>query len=324
MNSLQQKAIASPEKTSCDRPLTLIKGISIMTHRIYTQQALRELKLSQLKKIAASLGVKPTGDKRETQTWVKAIIEHQSSQFLHIDSQAQAQAELENYIEAQAQAIAPEELTSVEISFYNHEIYAGQKLIAKITYDGDDFQTQRWVVKVNEAEVHRANTFAKCHSYITWHYTQGELPVQEAEVPATTTGNEVMVKIAAECEKFGFDLLEDGIFHDDVKLGEVGCTDGRWWFVLASSQHQERVPCDSVTDAVWSLSMVSAKQFNQHPAPSNQEEIEEAATPSKYADTNLVCCEQLLDRPFDQLTPTEWNRLLEYSPTDETEELVAA
>ncbi|WP_051469887.1 hypothetical protein [Fischerella sp. PCC 9605] len=295
-----------------------------MTYPIYTQQALCGLKLSQLKKIAASLGVTPTSDKRETETWVNAIITHQSSGFVHIDEQAVAQAELEEYIEAQASAVVPEELRVVEISFGEHEIYALEKLVAKITYDHDDFQTQRWVVIINSVEVHRALTWAKCHSYITWHYKQGELPVQEAEVPAATTGNEIMASVAHECEKFGLELLDSGIYHNSVKLGLVGCTDGRWWFVQASSQHQERVPCDSAADAVWSLSMVSAKQFNQQPAPSNQEEIKEPATPSKYAETNLVDCEQLLDKAFEELTTDEWEQLKDYKPRSESVMLLTA
>lgn len=291
-----------------------------MTYRIYSQQALCGFKLNQLKKIAASLGViTPTGDKRETQTWLKAIIEHQSSQLVHIDSQAIAQTELEQHISQQAQAVAPEELTSVVCSFYDHEIYAGDELVAKITYDHDDFQTQRWVVMVNSVEIHRANTWTKCHSYITWHYKQGELPVQEQEVPATTTGNEVMASIANECEKFGLELLDSGIYHNDQKLGEVGCTDGRWWVVLASSAAQ--VPCDSAFDAVWLLSMVSANQFKIQNLPSNQEE---AATHSKYADTNLVDCEQLLDKPFEELTTDEWEQLRDYKPRSESVMLLTA
>ncbi|WP_035140505.1 hypothetical protein [Fischerella sp. PCC 9605] len=271
-----------------------------------------------------------------------------------VDEQVIAQAELEEYIEAQAQAIAPEELTSVEISFYEHEIYHAQKLIARITHEDDDFETQRWVVMINSVEIHRASTWAKCHSYITYHYKQGELPVQEEETPATTTGNEIMASIAHECEKFGLELLEDGIYKDNQKLGQVGCSNGRWWVVLASSadlgygaknkssllgcfdtptvpiagsikaglvfqpnETQTQVPCDSAFDAVWSLSMVSAKQFK---IQNSKCKIEEPATPS----TAAMGCEQLLDRPFDQLTPREWNRLLKYKPTDETEDLVAA
>ncbi|MBW4558764.1 MAG: hypothetical protein KME59_23150 [Trichormus sp. ATA11-4-KO1] len=177
-----------------------------------------------------------------------------------------------------------EELTVVEISFYDHEIYCGKELIASITYDHDDFVTQPWLVVVNGEEIHRANTWAKCHSYITWHYAQGTLPVQQPKAPSTT-GNEIKADIANECEKFGFDLLGDGIYHRDRNLGQVGCTNGQWWVKRASSVHQQKVPCNSAFDAVLSLS------------------IDEA-----------VSCEDLLDRPFDQLTDEEWQRLWEYEP----------
>ncbi|MBE9054265.1 hypothetical protein IQ243_28515 [Nostocales cyanobacterium LEGE 11386] len=187
-----------------------------------------------------------------------------------------------------------QELTVVEISFYDHEIRAGQKLIASISYDHADFVTQPWLVMVNGEEIHRADTWAKCHNFITWHYTQGTLPVQQPFAPSTT-GNEIKADIANECEKFGFELLDNGIYHHDVKLGEVGCTDGQWWFIPASSVHQQKVPCNSAFDAVLSLS------------------IDEAAS-----------CEELLDKPFDQLTAEEWRILLEYEPVPESRELVVA
>ncbi len=187
-----------------------------------------------------------------------------------------------------------EELTSVEISFYDHNIYCGDKLVAIIIHDDNDFITQRWVVMINGVEVFRHDTFKRCHSYIQWHHQRGTLPIQQQETPATT-GNEVMAEIANECEQYGFDLLDDGIYHQDEKLGEVGCTDDRWWVIRASSIHQQKVPCDSVADAVWSLSMSQSVSF-----------------------------ENLLDRPFDQLTPEEWRRLMEYQPELESRELVAA
>jgi hypothetical protein len=189
-----------------------------------------------------------------------------------------------------------EELTSVEISFYDHEIFAGQKLIARIGYDHSDFVIQRWVVLINDVEVFRHDTFKRCHSYITWHHKRGTLPVQEQEAPAATD-NEIMCQIAHECEQYGFDLLDDGIYLKDQKLGEVGCTDGRWWVIRASSIHQQKVPCDSAIDAVWSLSLVEAL-----PMP----------------------CEHLLDKPFDQLTAEEWRRVIEYQPESDSRELVAA
>ncbi len=92
-----------------------------------------------------------------------------------VDEQTVGQTELETHIEAQAETIGPE-ITTVEITFFDHEVYALGKQIASITHDPDDFQTQRWVVMVGETEVHRADAWAKCHSYIAWHYKQGTLP----------------------------------------------------------------------------------------------------------------------------------------------------
>jgi hypothetical protein len=190
--------------------------------------------------------------------------------------------------------VALAELTLVEIDFYEHEVYAAGKLIASIGHDDD--LTQPWLVLINGVEVFRHDTFKRCHSYITWHYQRGTLPVQEQETPVATTGNEVIAEIATECEKYNFDLMDDGIYHhNDVKLGKVGCTDGRWWVMRASSEHQQKVPCDSVMDAVWSLSMVQ-----------------------------LSCCEHLLDRPFETLTVEEWLRLVEYQPGSDSRELITA
>ncbi len=70
------------------------------------------------------------------------------------------------------QATTTEQVTSIEIDFYEHEIYAGQKLMARITYDHQDFVTQRWVVIVNDKEEFRAITQMKCHDFVTWHYKQ--------------------------------------------------------------------------------------------------------------------------------------------------------
>ncbi|MEA5503968.1 hypothetical protein VB735_12765 [Halotia wernerae UHCC 0503] len=91
--------------------------------------------------------------------------------------------------------------------------------------------------------------------------------------------------------------MSDGIYHQDVRLGQAGCTDDRWWVIRASSVHQQKVPCDSAFDAVWALSMVEVES---------------------------VSCEELLDKPFDQLTAEEWRRLMEYQSMSESRELVAA
>ncbi|MCW5318085.1 hypothetical protein GTQ43_31290 [Nostoc sp. KVJ3] len=352
-----------------------------MTHPTYTQQALCRYNLPRLKRIATELGVTPTLDKRAADTWVNAIITHQSTQLQKVDEQAIAQAELDHHIATQAQAVANVPLTTVEINFYHHEVFCGKELIAYIAYDHDDLITQPWLVMVNGEEKFRATTPARCQRFIQWHhqdgilretfpapdviaevptileisfydqeafvgdkliasisydhgnyqnlywrvlvnnveifrdlsaarchsyikqqYQQGTLPVQE-QLPeeVCTTGNEIMAQIFDECEKYGFEILDDGIYQNDVKLGEVGCTDGGWWFTRATDEMQQQQPCDSAMDAVWWLSMVDVLPHA------------EAAN-----------CEELLDRPFDELTPDEWQRLREYAPVAESRELVTA
>ena len=108
-----------------------------------------------------------------------------------------------------------------------------------------------------------------------------------------------MAQIFNECEKYGYEILNDGIYQNDVKLGEVGCTDGDWW-VMRTGEYQQ-MPCDSAMDAVWWLSMVD-----------NVPHVE------------AVDCEELLDRPFEMLSALDWEMLREYEAVAESRELVTA
>jgi hypothetical protein len=147
-------------------------------------------------------------------------------------------------------------------------------------------------VMINGQEIYRDITPALCYEYIKQQYQQGTLPVQE-QLPEEicTTGNEIMAEIFTECEKFGFEILDDGIYHNDIKLGEVGQANGSWWFTRAADETQQRIPCDSALDAVWWLSMVEG-----------------------LTDAEVANCEQLLDLPFEQLTAQDWQQLREYEP----------
>ncbi|QFS51507.1 hypothetical protein [Nostoc sphaeroides] len=285
-----------------------------MTHPTYTQQALCRYNLPRLKRIAAELGVTPTGDKRATQTWVNAIITHQSTQTHKVaDNQALAQAELDHHIATQAQAVAPEPFRIVEISFGNHEYYAGNQLVASITHD-DDHLTQRWLVMVNDKEVFRTNTVMRCHRFICIHYKNGTLPVQEealgqggrgaegkefvqeissAQELKSTTGNEVMAQIFNECEKYGFEILDDGIYQNDQKLGEVGCTDGGWW-VMRTGECQQ-MPCGCAVEAVRRLCPLQTSLL-----------VVNVSTDGKS-----IFDEYFLEQPLEQLTGDKLQRLLD-------------
>ncbi|MBE8992678.1 hypothetical protein IQ275_37335, partial [Nostoc sp. LEGE 12450] len=131
-----------------------IKTLSIMTHVIYTAQQLQLKSIARLKQIYSEIGCTvEVSDKRCKDAWITAIANYQASKIQKIapDEQAIAQAELDHFIADQAQAVAPEPLTIVEISFDHHEYYADDKLVASISHD-DNHLTQRWVVMVNERE----------------------------------------------------------------------------------------------------------------------------------------------------------------------------
>lgn len=210
-------------------------------------------------------------------------------------------------------SIAPENtIRTVEISFYDHEVYAGNELIATITHDTDDFVTQRWVVMVNGIEIHRSNTWAKCDSYIRWHYTQKTLPQQQQEVETVNTGNEIMAQIATECEKFEFDIFDDGIYYNDAKLGEVGCTDGNWWLVRVSCPSKIRILCDSAFSAIWLLWILLASPDT------------DKRTYFVDAQSEISHRESLLDKPCDELTTIEWEKLKKYKPLPENMVLLTA
>ncbi|MBD2168865.1 hypothetical protein H6G04_31295 [Calothrix membranacea FACHB-236] len=305
-----------------------------MTYLKYTHQQLQHKSIARLKQIYCEVGCTvEVLDKRCKDAWMSAIAEYQAIRVETVvdaapDEQAIAQAELDQYITDQAEAIAPQ-LTTVEINCYHYEVYALKQLVAYIAYDYDEFVTQPWVVMVNGEEKFRHTTVARCqrfiewqhkdgklnpqtevpeaptileisfydqeafvgdelvasisydhgnyqnlywrvmingqeifrdisparcHSYIKQQYQQGKLPLQEQLEPEEpwATGNEIMAEIFTECEKYGFEMLEDGIYQNDIKLGKVECTDGRWW-VIRAAQENQCIPCNSAADAVQSL-----------------------------------------------------------------------
>ncbi|MCC5633198.1 hypothetical protein LC613_37490 [Nostoc sphaeroides CHAB 2801] len=231
-----------------------------MTYEIYSHQQLKLKSIARLKQIYSEIGCTvEVSDKRCKDSWITAIAEYQTSKvqkltFAAPDEQATAQAEFDSYITDQAQAVAPEPLRIVEISFDHHEYYADDKLVASISHD-DNHLTQRWVVMVNDKEVFRANTLMRCDRFICTHYKDASLPVQEKEATPPTTENQIMAHIFNECQDYGFEILDDGIYNNNgVKLGQVGCTDGNWWVKEGSSDQQQY--SNSVFDAVRSLSMV--------------------------------------------------------------------
>jgi hypothetical protein len=101
-----------------------------MSHPIYSRQQLLNRGLVKVKKIAADLGVLPTGDKRLIQNWIDAIVEHQAAQISKIQT-----------VEA-------------TIDFDNE------------SYEG---LTEPYMVLVGGEIVHRAATYQQAERYCKWH-----------------------------------------------------------------------------------------------------------------------------------------------------------
>ncbi|MDZ8261961.1 hypothetical protein [Nostoc sp. ChiQUE01b] len=190
-----------------------------------------------------------------------------------------------------APAQFPEVPTITEISFYEQEAFVNGELIASISFDSENHENLYWRVLVNNKETFRDTTSARCHSYVKQQYQQGILPVQEPFEEPCTTDNEIMSQIFDACKQHGLELLDDGIYWDDVKLGEVGCSNGNWWVIRASSGQHKRA-CESVDEAVQLLLVAETVSY-----------------------------EELLDKAFDELTTDEWRLLMESEPV---RELVAA
>ncbi|WP_230966674.1 hypothetical protein [Nostoc commune] len=302
-----------------------------MTYPTYSQQQLHLKSIARLKQIYSEIACTlEVSDKRCKDSWISAIAEYQASKIQKLspvapDNQALAQTELDHHIATQA--IAPEPLRIVEISFGDHEYYADDKLVASISHD-DNHLTQRWVVMVNDKEVFRANTLMRCDRFICTHYKDGSLPVQEKEATPPTTENRIMAHIFNECQNYGFEILDDGIYTHDTedgklrKLGQVGCTNGNWWVIQDSSGQQQY--SNSVYDAVrrlcpsqTSLSMVDTS-FATEPTPEylQHRPLQQLTSDElqQLLNAEVANCEQLLDRPVDELTSQDWERLREYEP----------
>jgi hypothetical protein len=158
----------------------------------------------------------------------------------------------------------------------------------------------------------------RCDRFICTHYKGGSLPVQEealvqgagskgeeiaplhpapCSLSSSTTENQIMAHIFNECQSYGFEVLDDGIYNNNgVKLGQVGCTNGNWWVKRRYSVQQQY--SNSVLDAVRSLSIVDTSL---------------AEPVHKY----------LQDRPLEQLSSNELQQLFNHEVRSLLQELIA-
>ena len=167
-----------------------------MAHSIYSRQQLLNRGLVKVKKIAADLGVIPTGDKRLIQSWVDAIVEHQAAQVQKI------------------------EIVEATIEF-DGESFEGS--------------TQPYMVLVNGEIVHRATTYQQAERYCKWHSLtvidsqtlaqfelEVELEVQAAEVCETE------ISFISSDDFFNFEAIVHNDVHNVIATIERDSDNGEW------------------------------------------------------------------------------------------------
>ncbi|MBD2682663.1 MULTISPECIES: hypothetical protein [Nostoc] len=319
-----------------------------MTHNVYTHQQLHLKSLARLKQIYSEIGCTlEVQDRRRRAAWISAFVEdvgaaiasHQAAQLQKIarpakDEQEIAQGEFEQYIADQAEAIAPEPLTTVEINFYHHEIYCGKELIAYITYDHSEFMTQPWLVMVNGEEKFRANTWAKCHRYISWHHKDGTLnPFALTEVPEVPTITEISF--------YDQEALVNGELVASISFDSEN-HENLYWRVLVNDVEifRDTTParCQSYAKQQYQQSTLPVQEPFEEPCTTGNEVKRGCSSEQQYSgsafdavgslleveestDAQVADCEQLLDLPFEELTAEDWQRLRAYKPVPD---LVAA
>ncbi|MBW4675948.1 MAG: hypothetical protein KME52_18575 [Desmonostoc geniculatum HA4340-LM1] len=255
-----------------------------MTRQIYTVQQLQELKLGQIKTIALTLGVTPEGDKRETETWVNAIVAHQSSQVQKINSPK-----------------TEDDVTFTDIDgFYNFEGQVKNEVIAELSHDA--FNDEKpWYVSVSGVEVYRSALYCEATDWVKHQYVADALPKhQQQQVQVLTTREERAATIEV-LEQHGNEF----VIHN--------CENDHYYVVRPNHvEPKERCECaDCHYRSVKCKHQIAVENYLV------QQSLEKliAVTPS---------LEELLDKPFDELPREEWERLKDYEPADVSMELVAA
>ncbi|RUR72843.1 hypothetical protein DSM107007_56100 [Nostoc sp. PCC 7120 = FACHB-418] len=251
-----------------------------MTHVTYTHQHLQLKSIARLKQIYSEIGCTlEVSDKRCKDSWISAIADYQSTQVQKVDEQAQAQAELENFIADQAEAVAPEELTTQEINPHHCEVYAGKRLIAYISYDNSEFVMQPWVVMVNGEEKFRHFAISQCHRFIDWHHKDGTLnPAIPGEISEVPTIAEICFY---EQEAFADGELKASISFDCDNHEDL------YWRVIINGQEIFRD-----TTAPRCQSYVK-QQYQQGTLPLQEAFVEPCTTGNEIMAQIATGCEQL-------------------------------
>jgi hypothetical protein len=184
--------------------------------------------------------------------------------------------------------------------FYNFEVTVKGITIAELSHDAFN-SSNPWYVSVSGVEVYRASQYSEATDWVRSQYVAGTLTLhQPQQVKVLTTREEKAATI---------DVLEQ---HGDEFVVH-NCENNHYYVVRPNHlEPKERCECaDCHYRSVKCKHQIAVENFL-------------GQNDKKVILTVAASLDELLDIPFDELSPGDWERLKNYPAISESMELVAA
>lgn len=278
-----------------------------MTHPNYSREQLQSKKLWELKAIASQLGVEAQ-DKRKLESWINAIVEAQPQLIaqaelnIYIDQQAQDIARLENNQQGYKDAVAgiPEQSNDpcYRVGYdrglrdVTPQIQNVSSQIIEFEEIGENIYGKIWKAVVNGVEIRIIPVNGGYNSNLTgdqllisFGIAVNETLLAVAEIQAQETKPEMEVYTTATPGVYAvYSYKKDSFNRYEVNLSTETCT---------CPHHKHRHEQEGFKD----------------------KHIDYVKTTLLIRTTPLIREEEmLLNKPCDELTGADWERLASYNP----------
>jgi hypothetical protein len=252
-------------------------------HQLYTAEQLFTKSLSDLKAIYAQIGA----DVQVADKRCKSL--WVNAIITHQSSQVQK-------VESTRRE---DDVTFTDIDgFYNFEAQVNGEVIAELSYDA--FNDEKpWYVTVSGIEVYRAALWCGSSNWVKSQYVAGTLTKHQPELIQVLTTREERAATIEVLEQHG----DEFVVHN--------CENDHHYVVRPNNlEPNERCECaDCHYRSVKCKHQIAVEKYLV------EQRLEKLIA--------VVSLDELLDKPFDELTGEEWERLKDCEPV-ESMELVAA
>ncbi|MEH1780393.1 MAG: hypothetical protein V7L26_15000 [Nostoc sp.] len=184
--------------------------------------------------------------------------------------------------------------------FYNFEVQANGETVAELSHDAFN-SSNPWYVSVSGVEVYRSTLYCEATDWVKLQYVAGALLKHQPQPVQVLTTREERAAAIEILEQHG----DEFVVHN--------CENDHYYVVRPNHlEPNERCECaDCHYRGVKCKHQIAVENFLG-------QRLEQVIL------TVAVSLEELLDKPFDELTREEWERLRKYSAPIESMELIAA